>query len=154
LLSDVTCMGTKSNVMDTKLNSSSTVETISHGKETLAILIRASMAPSQTQFVTPSDLTMQVGFVVYPQGGEIPRHCHVPVERRLTQTSEVLVVKKGATEVDIYNEQKEKVATRSLVTGDTIIFVAGGHGFRMTEDTIFLEVKQGPYIGTDEKEHF
>ena len=139
--------------MATQLDSS-TVETITHGGETLAILIRASMAPTQTEFVTPPDLTMQVGFVVYPKGGEIPRHCHVPVERHLTQTSEVLVVKKGAADVDIYNEQKKRVATRRLMVGDTIIFVAGGHGFRMLEDTIFLEVKQGPYIGTDEKEHF
>ena len=139
--------------MATQLDSS-VVETIWHGEETLAILIRASMVPSQTEFVTPPDLTMQVGFVVYPKGGEIPRHCHVPVARHLTQTSEVLIVKKGAADVDIYSEQKERVATRRLVVGDTIIFVAGGHGFRMQADTIFLEVKQGPYIGIDEKEHF
>jgi len=30
--------------------------------------------------------------------------------------------------------------------------VGGGHGFRMQEDTVLLEIKQGPYLGLGEKE--
>ena len=30
----------------------------------------------------------------------------------------------------------------------------GGHGFCMLEDTVLLEIKQGPYTGLEEKEHF
>jgi hypothetical protein len=33
--------------------------------------------------------------------------------------------------------------------GDTIFFVAGGHGFTMLEDSKIIEVKQGPYFGKD-----
>jgi hypothetical protein len=32
--------------------------------------------------------------------------------------------------------------------------VGGGHGFRMLENTVLLEVKQGPYTGIDEKRLF
>ena len=35
-----------------------------------------------------------------------------------------------------------------------LIAVAGGHGFRVFEDTVLLEVKQGPYPGEAEKERF
>jgi hypothetical protein len=56
--------------------------------------------------------------------------------------------------VDVYNDQQELVATRELETGDIMLMVGGGHGFRMMEDTVFLEVKQGPYTGMDEKERF
>ena len=28
----------------------------------------------------------------------------------------------------------------------------GGHGFKMLDDTMFLEIKQGPYTVVDEKE--
>ena len=35
-----------------------------------------------------------------------------------------------------------------------MLMIDGGHGFRMLEDTVFLEVKQGPYTGVDEKERF
>jgi hypothetical protein len=46
------------------------------------------------------------------------------------------------------------VASRELRSGDITLMVGGGHGFRMQEDTVFLEVKQGPYTGIDEKECF
>jgi hypothetical protein len=41
-----------------------------------------------------------------------------------------------------------------LRAGDIAIAVGGGHGFRMLEDTVLLEVKQGPYPGQTEKERF
>ena len=56
--------------------------------------------------------------------------------------------------MDIYNDDRELVTTRELWTGDVMLMVGGGHGFRMIEDTIFLEVKQGPFLPVDEKEHF
>jgi len=66
----------------------------------------------------------------------------------------VLVVKKGHCFIDIYNDERELVATHELFTGDVMLMVGGGHGFRMLEDTVFLEIKQGPYAGVDEKEMF
>lgn len=66
----------------------------------------------------------------------------------------MLVVRKGICEVDIYNEDRHLVATRKLQTGDVLLMVNGGHGFRMLGDTIFLEIKQGPYLDVDEKERF
>ncbi len=66
----------------------------------------------------------------------------------------MLIVKRGRCEIDIYNDARELVATRELRQGDVMLMIAGGHGFRMIEDTILLEVKQGPYTGVDEKERF
>ncbi len=130
------------------------VEKISHNEQVLCILIRASLLPTETTFLTPTEYKQQVGFVVYPAGGEIARHTHRALERHLTGTSEVLLVKKGHCFIDIYNDARELVATRELHTGDVMLMVGGGHGFRMLEDTIFLEIKQGPYTGLDEKERF
>jgi hypothetical protein len=64
------------------------------------------------------------------------------------------MVKKGRCLIDIYNNDRELVATRELYPGDLMLMVGGGHGFRMLEDTVFLEVKQGPYTGEEEKERF
>ncbi len=41
-----------------------------------------------------------------------------------------------------------------MSTGDILVLVSGGHGFRMLEDTVLMEVKQGPYTGLKEKERF
>lgn len=131
-----------------------TIESIADRGQTLAMIVRSQACPDKTTFVTQPEWKQQVGFVVYPAGGEIARHVHRPLERQIVGTSEVLVVKKGRCEVDIYNDERQLIATRELRVGDVMLMVGGGHGFRMTEDTVFLEVKQGPYTGTDEKECF
>ncbi len=35
-----------------------------------------------------------------------------------------------------------------------MVMVGGAHGFEMLEDTVMVEVKQGPYMGTQEKRYF
>ena len=130
------------------------VENITWQGVPLAYIIRSQLNPAQTTFVTPPQFKQQVGFVVYSAGGEIQRHVHRPLERHLVGTSEVLIVRRGRCEIDIYNNERELVATRELCQGDIMLMVDGGHGFRMIEDTVFLEVKQGPYTGIDEKERF
>jgi mannose-6-phosphate isomerase-like protein (cupin superfamily) len=130
------------------------IEHISHGGRTLVYIIRAALHPAQTQFVTSPEMNQQVGFVVYPCGGQIARHFHKPLERRIVGTAEVLVVRQGRCEIEIFSEQREWLATRQVARGDVIVILAGGHGFRMLEDTVLLEIKQGPYTGMDEKERF
>ena len=130
------------------------VEQIAWEGKALAYIVRAEMNPEQTTFLTPSEFKQQVGFIVYPAGGEIHRHVHRARDRHLVDTSEVLIVRRGRCEIDIYNNGRELVATRQLRQGDIVLMIDGGHGFRMIEDTVFLEVKQGPYTGADEKERF
>jgi hypothetical protein len=130
------------------------VERITCNDNPLAYIIRAEMRPAKTTFVTPPEFKQQVGFVVYPAGGAIQRHDHRPIVRHLVGTSEVLVVQNGRCEIDIYNDNRQLVATRELRRGDIMLMVGGGHGFRMLEDTVFLEIKQGPYTGEAEKQRF
>jgi hypothetical protein len=130
------------------------VEKIFSGDQCLAYIIKASFLPERTTFLTPPEYKQQVGYVVYPAGGQIQRHVHRPLERHLVGTSEVLLVRQGCCEVDFYNDDRQLVATRELREGDIMLMVGGGHGFRMLDDTVLLEVKQGPYTGIDEKERF
>ena len=130
------------------------IERITWNGKPLAYIIRADLNPEETTFLTPPEFNLQVGFIVYPTGEEITRHVHRPLERHIVGTSEVLVIKKGRCLIDIYNDDRELVATRELRVGDVMLMVGGGHGFRMLEDTVFLEIKQGPYTGIDEKERF
>ena len=129
-------------------------EIINWNDQPLVYIIHTNPLPDQTTFVTPPEFKQQVGFVVYPQGGEIHRHVHLSLERHLIGTSEVLILLKGRCLFDVYNDTRELVATRELRAGDVMLMVGGGHGFRILEDTVFLEVKQGPYTGVDEKERF
>lgn len=130
------------------------VEIISWEDRPLAYVIRNELLPNETTFITPAEFKQQVGFVVYESGGEVARHLHRPLERHLVGTSEVLILRKGRCIMDVYNNDKVLIASRELQEGDVMLMVDGGHGFRMLEDTVFLEVKQGPYTGIDEKERF
>lgn len=131
-----------------------TIEYITWNDKKLAYIIRADIPIEKTTFLTPPEFKQQVGFIVYPASGEVARHTHLPLERHLIGTSEVLIIRKGRCQVDIYNDDRLLVATRELRKGDLLLMISGGHGFRMLEDTIFLEIKQGPYIGLKEKERF
>jgi len=129
-------------------------EIINWNDQPLAYILRPNPLPGQTTFITPPEFKQQVGFIVYPAGGEVKKHLHLPLESHLVGTSEVLVVQKGRCLVDIYNDSRELVATRETKAGDVMLMVGGGHGFRMLEDTVFLEIKQGPFLPVAEKEHF
>jgi len=131
-----------------------TTEHIIAGGKLLAYVVRAELKPAKTTFLTPLESNVQVGYIVYPSGHTIARHVHRPVERHIVGTTEVLVVRKGRCEMDVYDDDRQLVATRELREGDLMIMVGGGHGFRMLEDTVLLEVKQGPYMGQDDKLRF
>ena len=132
------------------------LETIAFEGAVLAYLARGGSTPGETRFLTPAECNVQVGHVVYPAGGEVLRHVHLPVVRHLVGTTEVLIVQRGRCEVDVYGPDPERrlVTTRQLCEGDILITLAGGHGFRMLEDTVLLEVKQGPYVAGGDKERF
>ena len=55
-------------------SSASGFEIISKDGAELCYVIRADLAPDSTTFITPSAYKHQVGFVVYPAGGEVQRH--------------------------------------------------------------------------------
>jgi hypothetical protein len=127
------------------------IETITVGDKPLVMIVKGAFLPPSTQFLTPDSYNQQIGYIVYPAGGVIKRHHHLPVERHLSVTSEVLIVRQGKAIADIYDDDKNLVASREVQTGDVMVLLAGGHGFRIVEPTVFLEIKQGPYMGVKDK---
>jgi quercetin dioxygenase-like cupin family protein len=131
------------------------IEPITFDGQPLGYIVRGGAIPDRTTYLTPSDCSLQLGYVVYGAGQEIPRHVHLPIERHLVGTAEVLIVERGRCEVDVYTDDRRLAATRELRAGDILIATAGGHGFRLLEDTVLLEIKQGPYPGDGaDKERF
>lgn len=130
------------------------VEQITWNGQHIATIIRRDYMPDTTTFISPDSYYQQLGFVVYPAGGEVVRHSHLPLQRHLVGTPETLLIRKGRTEVELYALDKSPLGTWVLEEGDMIQLVAGGHCFKCLENTVFLEIKQGPYTGLVEKERF
>lgn len=120
----------------------------------LALIVRASEDAQGVHFVTPHDYQQQVAFMNRPSGERIPAHTHLPVPRSVKGTQEVLVVRSGRLQVDLYDSDRNHVATEVAGPGEVIILVDGGHGFTVIEDCEFIEVKQGPYVPGNDKEVF
>ena len=129
-------------------------EIISDGEQPLAYLIRANWMPDKTEFITPEHFGQQLGMIVHAAKHDVQPHVHLPIVREVRGTTECIVVRKGSCDMDIYDSRKQLMTSRRLKTGDIALLLGGGHGFRMREDTIIFEVKQGPYLGTMDKERF
>jgi hypothetical protein len=56
--------------------------------------------------------------------------------------------------VDFYNDQQQYLESRILEAGDVILLITGGHGFEVLEEIEMIEVKQGPYVGEQDKTRF
>lgn len=130
------------------------VEEIQHEGRLLCMLIRAEPVPVSTTFYTPEDHHLQFGKIVYAANGKVASHSHRNISRNVVGSSEVLVVQKGRMLLNIFADDQTLHASREMGPGDVVILMAGGHGIHFMEDTVLLEVKQGPYHGTSEKEYF
>jgi len=130
-------------------------EKIEHQGKTIAIIMRGEYSASESRFFSPADYSQQFGFLVHRQGHVIPAHFHKKIQREIVLTQEVLLIKKGEIQVNLYSNEQEFLTRRSLRAGDIIFLCSGGHGFTMLQDSEIVEVKQGPYSGRDsDKENF
>jgi hypothetical protein len=132
----------------------SPVEHITWNAQHIATIVRRDYMPDTTTFISPSSYYQQAGFVIYPKNGVVKRHSHLPIQRFLTGTPETLIIRKGKAVVELYGMDKSLIGTWTLEQGDIILLVAGGHCLKCLEDTVFFEIKQGPYTGFVEKESF
>lgn len=130
------------------------IERIISGDQEIAIIIRNSYDDEGIKFVTDSSYSQQLAYMHHPKGHEIVPHFHNRVERTVHYTQEVLVIKEGKLQVDFYHDNREFYMSKVLEAGDIILLCAGGHGFEVLEDVKMVEIKQGPYIGEQDKTRF
>lgn len=130
------------------------IENITYQNTLLALIVSHRFSAPGIHFFTPAELSQQLAYMHYQPGKVIPAHVHNPVHRDVFYTQEVLFIKKGKLRVDFYNDQQEYLESRILEGGDVILLVTGGHGFEVLEELEMIEVKQGPYVGNQDKTRF
>lgn len=130
------------------------IENIVHGLEPIALIIKADFQEEGLHFFTPDSFSQQVAYMKHPAGKKITPHVHKMVQRQVLYTQEVLFIKKGKVQVNLFTSTREYLTCRILETGDVLLLCGGGHSFDMLEESIMIEVKQGPYAGDDDKIRF
>lgn len=121
------------------------IEKVMHQNEELAVIIRNTFNKEGVNFITHESYPLQLGVLCHKKGKIIKPHIHKNITRTVNTILEVLHVDSGKVEVLFY-QNKQIVQKCMLYTGDTIILLSGGHGFKILEDAKIIEVKQGPYL--------
>jgi len=130
------------------------VKTITYKDKTLAIIIRNNYSKDGVEFFTPNDFSQQLAYMKHPKGKRIDAHTHNVVPREVSYTKEVLVIRKGKLRVDFYEDNQTYIESHIVEQGDIILLAFGGHGFECLEEVEMIEIKQGPYLGEQDKVRF
>jgi hypothetical protein len=120
----------------------------------LAIVIRRDFSVVGIEFFSPPSFSQQLGLMTRPTGYRVPAHRHNSVSRTISVTQEVLFIRSGNCQVNLFNENNESEYAIELSSGDVILLAHGGHEVIMLSDCEILEVKQGPYAGNQDKTPF
>ena len=127
---------------------------ITHDKNVLAIIIESTYDKDGVEFFTPPDFSQQLAYMAHKKGKRIDAHVHNVVKREVHYTKEVLIIRKGKLRVDFYSDEQKYIKSAVLEAGDIILLQDGGHGFECLEDVKMIEIKQGPYLGEQDKTRF
>jgi len=105
-------------------------------------------------FFSTDSLPQQVGYMNHPKNYLIQPHTH---KRRLTKiliTTEIIIILKGLIRIDFYKNKKKYLFSKKIKTGQIILLMHGGHGFKILKDTQKIEIKQGPFVKDKDKVKF
>jgi len=122
--------------------------------ELYCIIIRAGFESETVTFFTPDNFSQQLGYLPHKKNAIIKPHIHLYNKREVFYTQEVLFIKKGKVKVNFYDSDKKYRFSGFIECGDFILLCNGGHGFEIIEDACMIEVKQGPFLGKDDKQRF
>jgi mannose-6-phosphate isomerase-like protein (cupin superfamily) len=130
------------------------VHEIRYQGELFAVIVSAKFREQGIHFFTENHLSQQLAYMRHPTGKKIQPHIHNPAPREVVYTQEVLLIKQGRLRVDFYNEDRDYLESYILSAGDVILLIKGGHGFEVLEEVEMIEVKQGPFVGEQDKTRF
>jgi len=136
------------------MNAINTIRHIFHESTMIALVIPGDYRDDGIKFFTPQEFSQQVGYMNRPAGYIVQPHIHNEIHREVRLTQEVLIIRSGRVEIDLYTSDKDYLESVQLVGGDIILLAAGGHGLNFLEESEIIEVKQGPHAGEEDKTRF
>lgn len=119
------------------------VENIKKGGKILAIILYSTTTNKNVEFVTPKDFGLQLGLHKRKKNDHVKAHSHVPFNNINIPSQEIFFVEKGRLLITLF-DGKEKFKDVTISNGQ-VILINCGHSIKFLEDTVMVEVKQGPY---------
>jgi hypothetical protein len=132
------------------------IKKIEKGGQILALFFSKDInAEGGIKFLTPTDYPLQIGLIEHENGKKVQPHIHCDLEYNVNTTQEFIYVEKGeGITVKIFTKQWREVDSIIMSTGDSILFVSGGHSLDIPPGCRLFEIKQGPYPGDKNAKFF
>jgi hypothetical protein len=116
-----------------------------------ADVIWAGTRVEETTFFSRPESSFQFGLLAHPSGYKEVPHYHRPFCRTIEDLQQMFVVQRGVVVVALYTDSGSLVREVTLRTGDAIVLIHGVHSVRVVEDMQCISVKQGPFLGAEDK---
>lgn len=101
---------------------------------------RTDISPDE-EFIQVSARKLNANIYVKP-------HRHRRVDRLTTITQEAWIVHRGKIKAEIFDIDNSHIEDSTIEEGGCIVLYNGGHSLTsLSENTIFYEIKTGPYFG-------
>ncbi|MDA9706587.1 hypothetical protein N9U94_05140 [Acidimicrobiaceae bacterium] len=120
----------------------------------LALIYNFSDISEEKTFLTENSQEFQIGGFNLKKDDYVERHIHHNQKREVHNTSEVIFVISGEIEIEIYDIDKSFLIREYIQKNTLVALFRGGHSIKVVQDSKFIEVKQGPYIESIDKERF
>ncbi|MBS3072825.1 hypothetical protein J4477_03270 [Candidatus Pacearchaeota archaeon] len=131
------------------------IEKIEEDGNVLAIVVRSDYQKEGLNFFTDETHSFQIGIHDVKKGKRYRAHKSKPFKKlENLRANKIYLIQRGLARVDVYNNKNLKIVEIFLYGGDLILFIMGGHGITLMENTKMIEIKQGPYRGVDEDKIF
>jgi hypothetical protein len=125
------------------------IETIYWKGVTVGLFIGRDHSPGKTEFLTISEEPLQCGIGVFQKDSRVEPHRHVGDPATVSEFQEFILLRKGKCLAEVFDPEGKSLRKIEMQAGDALLLLRGGHAFYFQEDTEFLEVKQGPYLGRE-----
>ena len=120
----------------------------------LGSIVRSTYHNNGIGFFSNDNDGLQLGYMNRPDNYVIAPHTHNKIKREVFYTEEILFIRSGMVRVDFYDDNQQYIESHIVRGGDIVTLKSGGHGFKVLERADIFEVKQGPYLGAQDKVRF
>lgn len=129
------------------------IEVIQYKGKVIGLCVRNYFKWDETKFLVEDDFYQQIGLLFYKKGEIVRAHAHRKIPRTVNFTTEVLFCVSGRIVYTFYDEKENwrKINSCELTSSDLLCLFGAGHGGKALEPTRLIEVKQGPYLGPQDK---
>ena len=125
------------------------IKEISFENQLYAFVCSLNDVSKGLEFLSDDSDFIQLGTWNYEKNFSTVPHYHLEHDKPSNLTQEVVLVHKGSVKCRLFTKEGNYVDEVDINEGELIVQIYGVHEYIMNEDSIVLQIKNGPYYGPE-----